>query len=169
MEWSDHRTVSEVMAVRWDGNKLREVTVFFNEAVLANPVDPNSGPYRDPTKPGYDTIYEKNTLHEVGHPMGLNDVPAANREAGKSVMNQGVPNCPNDSGPCSKQPLDVQPCDNDTINSMLQFLPPPPPPESPTPTPCTDQDNDGWCQQQDCNDGNPWASRDADSDGYADK
>ncbi len=81
-------------------------------------------------------------------------------------MNQGVPNCPNDAGPCSKQPLDVQPCDNDVINSMLQFLPPPPPPLSPTPTPCTDQDNDGWCQQLDCNDNNPWVFRDADSDGF---
>jgi hypothetical protein len=162
----DHTTVAETIAVRWEGNNLREVTVFFNEAVLANPSDPNSGPYQDPTQPGYDTVFEKTTLHEVGHPMGLDDVPVERRQAGASVMNLGVPNCPNDQAPCGKKPTDIQPCDNDAINGILQFLPPPPPPASPTPTPCTDQDNDGWCQQLDCNDSNPWAFRDGDGDGY---
>jgi hypothetical protein len=127
----DRRTVAEVRAVRFDANRpniLREVTVIFNIGVPSNPNDPQSGPHFDPTLPGFSTIFEKVALHEIGHPMGLDDVAVVDRQPGASVMNVGNTNCPNDSGPCAMEPLNVTDCDNNTVNDVLEFLPPPPPP-----------------------------------------
>jgi hypothetical protein len=68
------------------------------------------------------------------------------------------------------KPLDVQPCDNNAINSILEFFPPPPPPPTPTPTPIdsVDNDQDGICAFQDCDDNNYWARFDIDGDGFCD-
>ena len=59
----------------WCGNhtdgSLSCATVTFNTgAMTAPPAEaggPGDGPFYDSTKPGYDTIFQKETEHEVGH------------------------------------------------------------------------------------------------------
>lgn|GEM_PF-2784002 len=76
---------------------VQSATITFNtNGALANPGDPSLGippgtdPFYDPTKSGYDTIFEKMAEHEMGHPLGLADM---NGPAGASVMNELAYNC----------------------------------------------------------------------------
>lgn len=94
---------------------VQSATITFNtNGALANPGDPALGiqpgtdPFYDPTKTGYDTIFEKESEHEMGHPLGLTDM---NGPAGASVMNGDTSNCPNDN--CGRKPVGVTPCDRD--------------------------------------------------------
>lgn len=122
--------------IRRDPNNssvIKEVTTVFNtEAAKADPFNPNSGPYYVPGAPGYDSVFTKFGLHELGHPLCLEDVPVGNQQAGASVMNFGRADCPNDS--CNFLPNDVTSCDNNSIDNPAQPPPPPPPPD-PTPLP----------------------------------
>lgn len=68
----------------------------------------------DPDLPAsYATAFLKATLHEIGHFMGLDDVPSNIQQKGKSVMNgawgsnDGQNNCP----------TDVTICDTNAVNS----------------------------------------------------
>jgi len=92
-----------------DGS-LATATITFNtsarSAELAS--DPNDGPFYDSSKPGYDTIFQKETEHEIGHPMGLGDANGTNHE---TVMNRSSFDCPNDS--CGMKPTEVSPCDKE--------------------------------------------------------
>lgn len=73
---------------------------------------------------GYDNVFLKVMLHEIGHTMGLNDVPVpdihktcGDQTAGNSVMNG---KCDvNDQG--NNLPTNVQPCDNLDVNSNFQY------------------------------------------------
>lgn len=58
---------------------------------------------------------QKTMLHELGHCMGLDH--ASNQSNGQSVMNfwSGT----NDSG--GKLPMDVQACDNETVNTIAKY------------------------------------------------
>ena len=91
------------------------------------------------TQPGYDTVFLKGTLHEIGHSMGLDHAPSP-QTAGKSVMNgrSGI----NDSN--NLTPTDVQPCDKQSVNQNPQ-CPTPTPTPSPTPTPTPDTEEE--CEQ----------------------
>jgi hypothetical protein len=74
----------------------------------------------DSTQAGYDTIFEKVALHEVGHTMGLGDYPAGTVEnSQESVMNNihGT----NDSS--NNMSLNITGCDRSTLQSETQYLP----------------------------------------------
>lgn len=90
-----------------DGS-LATATITFNTsartAELAS--DPTDGPFYDSSKPGYDTVFQKETEHEIGHPMGLGDATGTNQE---TVMNRSAFDCPNDA--CGIKPTEVSPCD----------------------------------------------------------
>lgn len=112
----------------WNGIYITDATIFFNTRALANSLNFESRPFFDPASPGYDTVYEKLGLHEIGHGMGLGH---PNGEvAGESVMNTSA-ECPNDApnDACNHNPTNITPCDNATTNSV--YYDPPPP----TPTP----------------------------------
>lgn len=100
-----------------NGATLKSATIKFNTgSTLAY----NSN------EPGYDTVFLKNALHEIGHTLGLNhpDNPTGNgcdQPDGVSVMNYQC----NVNDKNNNMPTEVQPCDDNTINS---FYPPPPPP-----------------------------------------
>jgi hypothetical protein len=69
-----------------DGS-LATATFTFNTGgrTAETPGGPNDGPFYNPSLAGYDTIFQKQTEHEIGHPMGLGDAIGTNRE---SVMNR---------------------------------------------------------------------------------
>jgi hypothetical protein len=57
-------------------------------------IDANNTNFIDPNAAGYDTVFLKVMLHEIGHSMGINDMPVPNLQqpcgqqtAGQSVMN----------------------------------------------------------------------------------
>lgn len=95
-------------------------------------------PWFNPSGAGYDDVFTKVTLHEMGHTMGLNEAPAPDgvcaQPDGATVMN-GICNS-NDSG--NNLPTNVTPCDTNAINGSY-----PPPMPTPTPTPdycqCVDE------------------------------
>lgn len=78
----------------------------------------------DPRGEGYNKIFEKIALHEIGHTMGLSDVPLSSRvvecggqSSGKSVMNIrcGV----NDIG--NNMPAYIPACDRKAVKSNPQY------------------------------------------------
>lgn len=94
---------------------------------------PGGNPIYSANDAGYDTIFRKLALHEIGHTMGLDEAPVpasgyCDQPDGATVMNGYCGT--NDQG--NNYPIEVQPCDNNNINSI--YDPPPPTPE-PTPTP----------------------------------
>ena len=124
---TDVTAITSYGPARSDGS-LRSFTVTFNDGALADPgdpsqgipADPSKGPYYNPSLPGYDTVYRKKTQHELGHPLGAGDIPGAETPGG-SVMNGPVRNCPNDN--CGHQPLDITPCDKQTVADTYPTLP----------------------------------------------
>ncbi|TMP99909.1 MAG: hypothetical protein E6L09_08155 [Verrucomicrobia bacterium] len=105
---------------------IETMTITFNSVTTVN--SSSTDPYLDPTKPGYDTVFQKNWQHETGHGMGLGDAPKP-QTAGNSVMNNALDNCPNDN--CGNQPLSVTPCDSSVVQKVPAYQPAP----TPTPTP----------------------------------
>lgn len=96
-------------------------------------IDINNTNLYDPSQPGYDTVIEKVMLHEIGHTMGLGDMPVPNinvgcggQSAGASVMNGkcGL----NDQG--NNLPLNITNCDQGSVSSIDQYQPLPPCPNS---------------------------------------
>lgn len=83
----------------------------------------------NPSAAGYDTVFTKLALHEIGHTMGLaeNPQPGGNscggQIAGGSVMN-GFCGIPNDAA--NNQPTAVTGCDNGSVSTHENFPPPPP-------------------------------------------
>lgn len=115
--------------------------------------------------------------HEIGHRLGLAhpaDDPASNCSPGQTIM-QGATstNCTggstsvtgDDVAQANRQFASPQTCTTDSPNGVAQFQEPTPTP-TPTPTDCIDNDHDGICAAQDCNDNNQWASFDMDGDGF---
>jgi hypothetical protein len=105
--------------------------------------DSNGVPWFNPSGSGYDTVFTKVALHEIGHTMGLNEAPAPQgvcaQPNGATVMN-GMCNS-NDNG--ANLPTAVQQqCDNDTLNDSYPPPPPPPPPEE-----CPDNGAQWVCNQ----------------------
>ena len=92
---------------------LHEGTIYFN--TIATNFGGDGGPFYDPNKLGYESVYIKESLHEIGHPMGLNH--PKNQQPWQSVMNNSS-DCPNDLCPdgTSNMPEDITPCDNQTVN-----------------------------------------------------
>ena len=89
-------------------------------------------PWFNPSGAGYDDVFTKVSLHEMGHTMGLNEAPAPNgvwaQPDGATVMN-GICGS-NDSG--NNLPTNITPCDTNALNGSY---PPPMPTPTPTPTP----------------------------------
>lgn len=90
----------------------------------------------DPNSAGYDTMFLKQALHELGHTMGLDHPPnptgnGCDQTDGASVMNYTCNT--NDSG--NNMPTDVTTCDNQTVNQRPAFQPTPTPTPEPSPTP----------------------------------
>ncbi len=86
----------------------------------------------DPSSAGYDTMFLKQTLHELGHTMGLDHPPnptgnGCDQPDGASVMNYTC----NTNDSANNMPTDVTTCDNQTVNQRPPFQPTP----TPTPTP----------------------------------
>jgi hypothetical protein len=83
-------------------------------------------PFYDSNAPGYDEIFTKLGLHEIGHSMGLSDT--ATPTAGASIMNRPGPT-PNDAGTMGNPgriPTQVQQCDNGALNDSYGEYEPPP-------------------------------------------
>jgi hypothetical protein len=90
----------------------------------------------DPNSAGYDTMFLKQALHELGHTMGLDHPPnptgnGCDQTDGASVMNYACDT--NDSA--NNMPTDVTTCDNQTVNQRPEFKPTPTPTPEPSPTP----------------------------------
>lgn len=90
----------------------------------------------DPSQPGYDTIFLKIMLHEIGHTMGITDMevpnlnqPCGGQTAGQSVMNGkcGI----NDIG--NNLPTAIPGCDVSSVAQQTGIYPPPEPSPSPGP------------------------------------
>ncbi len=81
-------------------------------------IDPNprAGINTTPGTPGLDSIFEKVVLHEVGHTMGLGDVPQS-QVARRSLMNNGAG--VNDQ--LNNIPLNIQPCDQNAISGEPRY------------------------------------------------
>ena len=84
---------------------------------------PGGNPIYDPNATGYDTVFQKIALHEIGHTMGLDEAPVppggfCDQPNGATVMNGYCGT--NDSG--NNLPTSVPQCDSDNINSKY---PPP--------------------------------------------
>jgi Calx-beta domain/Domain of unknown function (DUF4214) len=120
------------------GNPARADKIFSGNTVVSGTLtyDPNNvfpGTnilIADPNQPGYDTIFVKLTLHEMGHTMGL-DHPAVpgnvcDQPNGATVMNF-ICNI-NDQG--GNLPTSPTACDQSSINSESIY----PPTVPPTPT-----------------------------------
>ena len=106
---------------------LESMTITFN--IFDAGVSPTSNdPYFDPTQPGYDTIFQKNMQHGMGHGLGLFDASEP-QTSGDTVMNNARQNCPNDN--CGNQPITVKPCDTHAAQNSPFYTPAP----TPTPTP----------------------------------
>jgi hypothetical protein len=105
---------------------IASMTITFNTQGATVTGVAGAAPYYNPTLAGYDSIFRKNTEHGIGHPMGLNDMPRP-QTAGASVMNNAVPNCPNDN--CGNEPVGVTPCDGAAVSQVPYYAPPliPPP------------------------------------------
>jgi len=82
---------------RPDGS-IASTTITFNTGgALADPSNPQSGPYYNPNLPippgapsnGYDTVFEKKTRHEVGHPLGLGDITGTQQPRGSVKWPRG--------------------------------------------------------------------------------
>lgn len=82
-----------------------------------------------PSRQGYDTVFLKVGLHEIGHTMGFSEAPNP-QVAGKTVMNNLTAVNQNDE--LNKIPTNVQPCDFQSISENPQCATPTP---TPTPTP----------------------------------
>ena len=101
-------------------------------------------PWLNPNGSGYDSVFTKVALHEIGHTMGLNEAPIPEggicaQVDGATAMN-GMCN-PNDTG--NNLPMSVPQCDQDTLKTSY---PPPVPVFSPTPTPTPDNTGgNGFC------------------------
>ncbi len=82
---------------------------------MANPFDPSQGSYYNPDQLGYENVYLKETLHETGHVMGLNE--PTDQQPGQSVMNNSS-FCPKDrcADGTENIPTNITPCDNETVN-----------------------------------------------------
>ena len=106
------------------------------------------GQWYDQSRGSFADAILKVMLHEIGHTMGLNDVPVpdinapcGNQTARNSVMNGkcGV----NDEG--NNLPTDVTDCDNNTASLVGQIAGPG--------GGCVDNDSDGMCDALDCDNG----------------
>lgn len=97
-----------------------EATITFNTNATFN----GNPRVFQPGNPGYDTIFEKIALHEIGHTMGLAH-PEPNPDNGSrprdSVMNVVVN--PNDSG--NNLPTSITTCDRNSVNSQVYIYSPP--------------------------------------------
>jgi hypothetical protein len=89
----------------------------------------------DPNMDGFSESILKAMLHEIGHTMGLNDMPIPNptgncgdQTSGESVMNSYCGT--NDYG--GNMPTTVKDCDNRSVKNNPQYQTPTP---TPTPTP----------------------------------
>ncbi|MDT5270846.1 MAG: hypothetical protein QOH49_3032 [Acidobacteriota bacterium] len=110
---------TEFTSTHADGS-LASATITFNTGG-ARASQTGTAPFYDPNLPvppgmssnGYDTIFQKETEHEIGHPMGLND---ADGPDGGSVMNRAAWGCPNDT--CGRKPLGVTNCDGSTAQQV---------------------------------------------------
>lgn len=109
---------------------LTSATIALNTGgALSLPTYPNSGPFYDPTKPGYDSVFLKAILHEIGHTMGMADAPGKPNQTQppqNSVMNLFVGGCPNDyctiqNQPGGNLPKTVTQCDNDAVNDVPSY------------------------------------------------
>jgi hypothetical protein len=121
------------------GNVRDGLLTFNTGSALVDPSDPSRGPYYDPNQPGYDTIFQKETEHEIGHSLGLNDVDDVCRQYGQSVMNHAT-DCANDN--CGAKPVGVAQCDSNAVGAEARYQPPPPP--DPPPPVCVTYDSQFW-------------------------
>jgi hypothetical protein len=103
-----------------DGS-IASMTITFNTQAATVTGMAGGAPYYDASQAGYDTIFQKNTEHGIGHGLGLNDMPRP-QTAGASVMNNAVPNCPNDN--CGNEPVSVSPCDSSGVSQVPNYAPP---------------------------------------------
>lgn len=86
----------------------------------------------DPDELGYDSIFLKIDLHEIGHTMGLDDAPSPQQSL-RTVMNNPSSLDINDS--FDRLPKEIKPCDFQSLNENPQCIPSPTPTPTPTPTP----------------------------------
>ncbi len=87
----DPYIVAQTTFIRHDGiSNVYDATITFNtnarNGMRGSPT--GSQPYYDPNAPGYDTVFAKKTRHEIGHTLGLCDVPRDQQEDGKSATKQ---------------------------------------------------------------------------------
>jgi len=117
----DTGTVAQLDAIPV-GGQITSATMTFNTGAATHDGQPGSSPYYVQGADGYDTVFIKKTLHELGHAMGLGDSTRP-QTAGNSIMNTSRgPNCQNDV--CNNQATSVQPCDNAAIQYHQSYQEP---------------------------------------------
>src|SRR5215216_1683471 len=108
--------------------------------------------------------------HEIGHHLGLADDYSKTGcvTIVKQVTDKNHPRVQAaDIAIVNKHMNNRETCTSNQQAPMPNGgTPTPTPTATPTPAECPDNDHDGVCDAQDCNDNNPWASFDIDGDGF---
>lgn len=112
------------------GDGLISATITFNPSTLITGTNIR---FYDPNAAGYDTVYVKQALHEMGHTMGLANINRSQQIALTSTMNDSID--VNDRS--NNQPTSPQACDNTVIMSYYPAISCPTP--TPTPASCPDK------------------------------
>ena len=104
--------VAETATTQSNGIVVSATTTFYWGAILSN----GSPAWNRNGSSTYYNFVKKTMLHEVGHTMGLGEIPSG-QVVGESVMNSYSGT--NDSN--NKMPLEVQPCDNGQVSTIQQY------------------------------------------------
>jgi predicted Zn-dependent protease len=143
LQYGDHRDAD----ADYDFDNTGNVHYAVISVDLTGTIDGNIRSFQA-TKPGYDTIFQKIAVHEIGHTMGLNHWRKGQEEFTKenspfaSVMNdaKGVNDYGNTSnlsvgndGRSLNMPLEPTACDQKKIKQMYEFTSEPSPSPSPSP------------------------------------
>lgn len=117
-------------------------------------------------------FYEQLISHETGHPLGLADTYTDTQSfRGNSVMDGPSYHLRNGITVCDREAVrqayaSSDACPKSSTVGVYSICPDPTPTPTPPPGGCTDQDRDGVCYFDDCDDNNPYVAFDSDGDHY---
>ncbi|MGI8655916.1 MAG: hypothetical protein ACR2LC_11930 [Pyrinomonadaceae bacterium] len=117
--------VSEARVTSAPGSLVASsATIVFNPQATIPNTNPPVNFYNENAL-GYESIFLKLGLHEIGHTMGLSDVPNDLAQAGQSEMNRPSASVNDVNGVMATNGTQ---CDINAVSSSYPYQPPPPPP-----------------------------------------